>query len=349
MKILAIGDQFIRAAVMETGLEELQAAGFRIVVREWKHANIEELQRDNLRIEQGGSASVELPPELYADLASFDALIVQFAPVPAAVIESAKALKFIAVLRSGTENIDLKAASARNIAVLNTPGRNARAVAEFALGSMLAETRNIARTHEALRQGRWLKDFPNSGTGIPELYRKTVGLVGFGQVARLLSGYLTAFGCQVIVHDPWYRGDVAGILSTDLDTLLRRSDIVSVHARYSEETHGLIGEAQFNLMKRTAILVNTARSGLVDQHALVKALRERRIQGAAIDVFDEEPIPGEDGILRLDNITLTPHLAGSTKDAFENSPRLFASNLLSWMREKSPLPIGNGVSLGSLL
>lgn len=348
MNILAIADQFIRTSAMKAGLEELEGAGNKIVVREWQHANIEELQRDNLLIEQGGSASVKLPPELFTDIASFDALIVQFTPVPASVIQSANDLKFIAVLRSGVENIDLKEATARNIPVLNTPGRNARAVAEFTLGMMLAETRNIARTHEALRKGQWLKDYPNSESGIPELYRKTIGLVGFGQVARLLAGYLTAFGCQIIVYDPWYRGDVAGIVSVDLDTLLRRSDIVSVHARYSAETHGLIGEAQLALMKSTAILVNTARSGLVDQCALVKALRERRIQGASIDVFDNEPIPTDDGILGLDNITLTPHLAGSTKDAFENSPRLFASNLLAWMKDKKPLPIVNGVAIQSL-
>lgn len=343
MNILAIGDQFIRSAVMEAGLEELQGAGNRIVVREWKHDSIEELQRDNLLIEQGGSGAVKLSPELFADIASYDALIVQFTPVSAAIIESAKALKFIAVLRSGVENVDLKAASARNVAVVNTPGRNARAVAEFTLGMMLAETRNIARTHEALRRGNWLKDYPNSISGIPELYLKTIGLVGFGQVARLLAGYLMAFGCQIIVYDPFYQGDVPEIVSVNLETLLRRSDIVSVHARYSSETHGLIGEAQFALMKKTAILVNTARSGLVDQRALVNALRERRIQGAAIDVFDNEPISKEDGILDLDNITLTPHLAGSTKDAFENSPRLFAANFLAWKRGKRALPVVNSV------
>jgi D-3-phosphoglycerate dehydrogenase len=348
LRALAIGDAFIPAGVMDEGLHELRGAGFEITVREWPHASIEELQRDNLKIEQAGPEAVALPPFLFADIEDYDALIVQFTPVPACVIARASALSFIAVLRSGVENVDAAAATSRGIALLNTPGRNARAVAEFALGLMLAESRNIARTHEALKRGLWLKDFPNGGTGIPELHGKTVGLVGFGQIARLLAGYLAAFGCRILVYDPFFAGDAAGVEACDLAALLGRADIVSLHARYSEETRGLIGEAQLALMKPTAILVNTARSGLVDQAALVRALKERRIAGAAIDVFDREPIPEDDEILKLDNITLTPHIAGSTKDAFNNSPGLFAATLLAAMRDRGRLSVVNGLPFSPL-
>jgi D-3-phosphoglycerate dehydrogenase / 2-oxoglutarate reductase len=349
-RVLAIADQFIPAPVMDRGLEPLRAAGIEVVVREWPHASIEELQRDNLKVELGGPEAVELPPFLFADMARYQGLIVQFAPVSAGVMAGAEGLSLIAVLRSGVENVDAAAAAARGIAVANTPGRNARAVAEFALGLMISETRNIARTHEALRRGVWLKDYPNGGSGIPELYGKTVGLVGFGQVARLLSGFLHAFGCSLLVYDPYFRPEAQSpgaprVEATDLPTLLRDSDIVSIHARYTEETQGLIGEKEFALMKPSAILVNTARSGLVDQAALVRALRERRITGAAIDVFDREPIPADDEILRLDNITITPHIAGSTRDAFGNSPGLFASMLLAAREGRGGLSIVNGVAL----
>jgi D-3-phosphoglycerate dehydrogenase len=350
-RVLAIADQFIRAPVMDAGLESLRRAGFEVVVREWPHASIEELQRDNLKVERGGPEAVELPPSLFADIDEYRVLIVQFTPVPASVLDKAASLSLLAVLRSGVENVDAAAAAARGVAVANTPGRNARAVAEFALGLMLSETRNIARSHEALRKGIWLKDFPNLGTGIPELYRKTVGLVGFGQVARLLAGFLVAFGCRILVCDPFYSpgtGDCpAAVEATDLSSLLRESDIVSIHARYSEETHGLIGAAQLAQMKPSAVLINTARSGLVDQGALVAALRERRITGAAIDVFDREPIPEGDEILGLDNITITPHTAGSTRDAFGNSPGLFASLLLAAMAGRGELSIVNGMAFSS--
>ena len=165
--------------------------------------------------------------------------------------------------------------------MLNTPGRNARAVAECTLGLILSEVRNIARGHAALKAGRWTRDFLNRDV-IPELNEKTVGLVGYGAVARLLAGYLHAMGSRIIAYDPFVSGDTAPAEMVDLDTLMRESDVISIHARLSAETHHLVGERQLRLMKPTAVLVNTARSGLVDEPALVRVLQERRIMGAAL-------------------------------------------------------------------
>ena len=192
---------------------------------------------------------------------------------------------------------------------MNTPGRNARAVAECALGLMLSEVRNLARSYALLKEGIWTRDFPNRDS-IPELHEKTVGLVGYGAVARLVAGYLHALGSHVLAFDPYVTGPTPGVTLVDLDTLMRRSDVVSLHARLTEETHHLIGSAELELMKPTAILVNTARSGLLDEDALVRALSERRIMGAALDVFDTEPLPKGHALLALDNVTLAPHLAG---------------------------------------
>ncbi len=248
----------------------------------------------------------------------------------------------IGVLRGGTENVDVPFATGRGIAVLNTPGRNARAVAECTMGMILSEIRNIARAHGRLKCGEWRRSFPNSDA-IPELYEKTVGLVGFGAVGRLVAGYLAAFGSRVVAYDPYFQGDAGSVTLVNLETLLGQSDVVSIHARLSDETHHLIGEKELGLMKRSAVLVNTARSGLIDERALVRALRERRIIGAALDVFDTEPLPADHELESLDNVTITPHLAGSTIDAFRNSPKLMACHLARLLRGEANLPVVNGV------
>jgi len=267
---------------------------------------------------------------------------VQFAPLARRVIETAPQLKVIGVVRSGIENIAVDYATQRGIAVLNTPGRNARAVAECTVGMILAEIRNIARAHALLAAGQWQRTFPNSAA-IPELYEKTVGLVGYGAVGRRVAGYLQAFGSRIIAYDPFAVGNPAPATLVDLETLLRQSDVVSIHARLTQETYHLIGAPELALMKPTAVLVNTARSGLVDEAALVRALAQRQIQGAALDVFDVEPLPKDHPLLQLDNVTLAPHLAGSTLDAFLNSPRLMAGHLARLLRGATDLPIVNGV------
>ncbi len=167
-------------------------------------------------------------------------------------------MKVIGVLRGGTENIDISCATQRGISVLNTPGRNARAVAECTMALMLAEIRNIARAHAALKQGIWQRDFPNS-EAIPELNQKTVGLIGYGAVAQLVARYLTAFGSKILAYDPFFAGDPTPTELVELPTLLEQSDIVSLHARLTPDNHHLIGRHELSLMKRHAVLINTAQ------------------------------------------------------------------------------------------
>jgi D-3-phosphoglycerate dehydrogenase / 2-oxoglutarate reductase len=342
VKLLAIADHYIPPDTLQHGLAALAELGIEIEVRHWVHATLVDLQQANLAIEKGGPAAVSFPPDLVVNVADFDMVVVQFAPLSRAFIEAAHELKVIAVLRGGTENVDVPFATQRGIAVLNTPGRMSRAVAECTVGLILAEIRNLARAHARLVSGRWDRSFPNSDD-IPELYRRTIGLVGYGAVARLVARFLDAFGCRLLAYDPYFRGDPAPACLVDLPTLLREADVVSLHARLSPETQHLIGARELSLMKPTAILVNTARSGLVDEAALICALTERHIMGAALDVFDVEPLPPDHPFLRLDNVTLTPHLAGSTRDAFRNSPVLMAGHLTRLLRGEGPLPIVNGV------
>jgi D-3-phosphoglycerate dehydrogenase len=346
MKLLAISDHYIPRRYMEDGLASLGEFGVEVDVFPWEHAMLEELQEANLKIELGGPDAVPLPEDLYQIVGQYDIIVTQFPPIPTRLIEVAERLKVIGVLRGGVENIAVDTATQRNIAVFNTPGRNARAVAECTIGLILAEIRNIARGHDALKRGLWTRDFPNKND-IPELLGRTVGLIGFGAIGRLVAKFLDAFGANIIVYDPFYQKggeNDDNIVLVDLETLMRQSDIVSIHARYLPETHHLVHRELLLMMKPTAILVNTARSGLVDEKALLEVLTTRKITGAALDVFDEEPLPVDSPFLALDNITIVPHLAGSTMDAFRNSPKLFASHLIRCFQGEKNLPVVNGVT-----
>jgi len=342
MKLLAISDRYIPGRFMKDGLASLSKYGIETDVFPWEHAELEELQAANLKIELEGPDAVPLPEELYGIVGQYDIIVAQFPPVPGRLIESAPRLKLIGVLRAGVENIDVKTATQRNIAVFNTPGRNARAVAECTVGLILAEIKNIARANIALKQGRWTRDFPNQKE-IPELYDRTVGLVGFGMIAQLVAKFLDAFGAKIIVYDPFFQKGNENIELVDLETLMQRSDIVSIHARYLPETHHLVKREHLLMMKPTAILVNTARSGLVDEKALIDVLTSRKIMGAALDVFDEEPLKPDSPFLALNNVTIVPHLAGSTIDAFRNTPKLFAAHLVRCLNGEKDLPIVNGI------
>ncbi len=266
-------------------------------------------------------------PSLLTDLDDVEILVVQFAPVSRQLLDAAPGLKVIGVLRGGTENVDVATATARGISVLNTPGRNARAVAECTLGLILAEIRNIARSHAGLRSGRWEREFPNS-QAIPELYGKTVGLVGYGAVAQLVAHYLEAFGSRILAYDPFFQGDPAPAQLVPLDDLLRNSDVVSLHARLTAENHHLIGAGELAVMKRSADPGQHGAERPGGRRGTGRRLAGTTIMGAALDVFDTEPLAADHPLLQLDNVTVTPHLAGSTIDAFRNSPALMAQHLI---------------------
>lgn len=334
MKLLAISDPFIPEPVMRKGLSSLEEHGINVEVRHWSLANIETLQNINLAIEKKGPEAIPPVLDLFENAGDVEILVVQFFPVPRAVLDKLPCLKLLCVLRGGLENLDLEAAKEKNIVVLNTPGRNSRAVAEYTVGLILAETRNIARCHAAMKQNVWLKEFPNSAF-IPELHGKTVGFVGFGHIGSMVSSLLKAFGCTMLIYDPYLGEAPSGTRQVSLEELMRESDIVTIHARLLPETHHLVGEKEIGMMKPNAVIINTARSGLLDQDALVRALQEKRITGAALDVFDREPIPADDPIMQLDNITMTPHAAGTTDDAFYGSPVLCAGHILNWLQGKT--------------
>ncbi|MDN5811153.1 MAG: 2-hydroxyacid dehydrogenase, partial [Tetragenococcus koreensis] len=244
------------------------------------------------------------------------------------IIDRAKKLKYIGVLRGGVENVDESYAKSKGIKVINTGGRNARAVAEFTVGMILSETRNIARTNSEMHKGIWFKDFPNKNK-VPEIGGKTVGIIGFGHIGQLVAQFLKGFDADIIFYDP-YVNEKEGFKKVDsIEELVKQSTIVTIHMRADSTTHHIIDQHIFDLMDENTYFINTARSALVDESALIKALKESKIAGAAIDTFEDEPLPKDSPFLSLQNVTLTSHLAGTTIDAFKNSPKLFADRFLN--------------------
>ena len=225
--------------------------------------------------------------------------------------------------------MDVATASKQGIAVFHTMGRNAHAVSDYAIGLMLAEMRNIARAHAELKQGHWKKQYSNAAF-VGDMLEKKIGLVGFGYIGHLVAKKLKGFDVEILVYDPYAKAadvEAAGARLVSLEELCKEADFISMHARLSEATQGLLGEKEFALMKPTAYVINTARAGLIDEQALINALREKRIGGAAIDVFWTEPPPADHPFMTLENVTITPHLAGSTRDAFNRTPYLLLEEI----------------------
>lgn len=324
MKLVGIGDLFIPCEYIEKGMCSLCEIGIDVSTVEWKLRGFDELQNINLLVEQGGREEVPVPDYILDAVKDADIIITQFFPIGASLIDQCKNLKYIGVLRAGYENVNFDYAASKGIKVFNTVGRNAHAVSDFAVGVMISEARNIARGHYGIKNGEWIRTYPNSDS-IPDFTGKTVGLVGYGEIGRLVAKKLSGFDVNILVYDPYYKGD--DIKLVDLNTLMAESDFVSLHARLTKDNEHMIGKAELSLMKPTAYLINTSRSGLVDEEALYDVLKEGKIAGAALDVFDVEPPPIDYPLVTLPNVTLTPHMAGGSKDAFLNTPKLLCAGL----------------------
>ncbi|MDO4620386.1 MAG: 2-hydroxyacid dehydrogenase [Lachnospiraceae bacterium] len=324
MKVVGIGDLLIPSQYIEKGFAPLRDLGCEVETVSWELKDYEELQHINLLVEQNGAEEYQVPDYIVEAVKDADIVITQFCTVTKALIDSCTKLKAVGVLRAGVENINVKYASEKGILVFNTPGRNATAVADFTVGMLLSECRNIAKSHYNLKEGKWVRDYSNAAY-VPDLEGKTAGIIGYGNIGQKVAARLRAFGMNIIAFDPYYHGEDVRLV--ELPELMKESDFVLVHYRLTEETKHLINRELLEMMKPTAYLINTARSGLVDEEALVEVLNGHKIYGAAIDVFELEP-PGKDyPLVRCDNVTITPHLAGGTKDAFLNSPVHLANDM----------------------
>ena len=284
------------------------------------------------------------PEELEARLNDLGAslLVIEIDFVFGEIFEAVRGLEFVGICRASTNQVDVDAATARGVAVVNTPGRNAQAVAEHALGLMLALARRIPEGHGYVMAGRWLNPLePYVELRGVELAGRTLGIVGLGAIGRRLAAMATAIGMTCTAYDPYVDDPPPGVALMGLDDLLAGSDFVSIHAPGTGETGGLLDDRRLSLMKPTAFLVNLSAAGIVDREALAAALQGRAIAGAALDVFETHPIAPDHPLLALDNVVLTPHVGGATDETVRRHSRMMADDILRFLDGVRPANLVN--------
>lgn len=302
--------------------------------------------------------------ELLEDVEVF---IVGFEGVSDELLDLTDSLKIIACTRGGPEaNVDIAAATERNIPVLYAPGRNAVSVADFTLGLILSVSRNIAHSHHLLRAGEYTGE-PTSdavesgeredvtwGAGMdspyvhlkgPELTGKTLTIIGMGAIGKRVAERASGFGLECLGYDPFVDADemaAHGVAEvTNLHEAVATADFVTLHVPVTDQTRGLIGPEEFTLMNDEAFFINTARGALIDQDALLEQLREGGIRGAALDVYDEEPIPEGHPLLELPNVVTTPHLAGAAEEVIERHSEIVVDGVAALLANEVPTHIAN--------
>ena len=322
------GDAFITPDMMREGVAPFLKAEDSLEVIFWGQEDREAMRETARLLETGHRDSLPIPALLPEAVKDADLLIVHLCPVTGSLLDNAPRLKAVLSCRGGVENLDVEAATERGIIISNNPAHNANAVAEYTLGLILCETRNICRSHFALKNGQWRKVYPNTASTIRELKDLTVGVVGFGSVGRLVAEKLHALGCRILVSDPFCKEAPYSIVP--LDELLQESDVVTLHARAKGV---IIGERELEMLKPTAVLINTARAHLVDTLALKRSLDKGRPLSVALDVFDTEPdIPGF--LREYDNVTITSHRAGDTINSYKDAPAFAMDNYLGFLEGK---------------
>jgi phosphoglycerate dehydrogenase-like enzyme len=269
--------------------------------------------------------------EMIALLDGVDAAIVSTDPFDATVLDAATRLRVIARVGVGTDSIDLDAATRNGVAVCTTPGANTASSADHTLALMLAALRRVPQHDRAVRAGGWARTGDATGW---ELAGATVGLIGYGAIGREVHRRLTGFGARVLVHDP-YLGEVIGAEPVGLDRLLAASDVVSLHLPLSESTRGFLDRDRLARLQPHAVLVNTARGGLIDESALADALERRALRAAALDVLEHEP-PDCPRLLALDSVIVTPHVAGLSEPSIREMTRRATTAVLTALDGTTP-------------
>ncbi|MCE4619024.1 MAG: NAD(P)-binding domain-containing protein [Desulfurococcales archaeon] len=257
-------------------------------------------------------------------------------------------LRIVAQYAVGFDNIDLECATKYGVYVTNTPGVLTEAVADFTWGLILAITRRIVEADAFVRSGEWYSKktgwHPLMMLGF-EVNGKTLGIIGMGRIGRAVAERAKGFKMKILYYDayrlPPEMEEKLGAEYVPLETLLKESDIVSIHVPLTKETYHLISEKELKMMKSTAYLINTARGKVVDTEALVKALKEKWIAGAALDVFEEEPLPPDHPLTKLDNVVLAPHAASATTETRTKMAMLVAENLIAFLKGEVPPTLVN--------
>jgi D-3-phosphoglycerate dehydrogenase len=271
--------------------------------------------------------------EMLALVPETSAIIVGLVPITEKIIAKSSKLRIISMYGVGVNHIDLEAARKKGVVVTNCPGSNDQAVADLAMGLMLAVARSIPQIDRDIRAGYWNKYLGG------ELWQKKLGLIGFGNIAKGVAHRAKGFAMEISAYDPYASVEVAeahGVALLPFEEVIACSDFVSLHAPLTDETRCMFGSEQFRQMKPTAYLINTARGGLVDEQALYVALRSGEIAGAGLDVFVEEPLE-DSRLVELDNVVLTAHTGTHTKEAIERMGMMAVENVLRVLRGETPI------------
>lgn len=310
-----------------------------VIITDCNHGSVE----PELEILQAAGVDIRSYQALTEDdairvAAEADAVLTQYARITARVLDALPRCRVIVRYGVGVDNIDLEAAAGRGIIVANVPDYCVEEVSDHALTLLLGLWRWIGPYDRAVRQGTWNAEMKKP---MFRLAGRILGVLGGGRIGARLAQKALGVGLAVIGHDPYAPTWPVGVRATRLETLLCESDAVSIHCPLTAETRHLIGEAQLRQMKPTALLVNTARGGVVDTAALVRALREGWIAGAGLDALEEEPIPPDSPLLALPNVILTPHMAWYSQDSIVDLKRRTAEAALAVLRGGRPSSVVN--------
>lgn len=315
MKCIVIGDIFIDEEIMERAL--IERYGDNCCIKKFHFGTNDRQQMRTIVKKIEEFEKVPLPDGIFSEIHDVDIIMTHLCPVTESMIDNAKKLKYILSNRGGVENIAVDYAKSKNIKVINNPEHNADAVAEYTIGLILNEIRNISRSDFSLRKNIWRENYPNS-QNIKELRDLTIGIIGFGTIGNLVVEKLVALNCNVLIYDYNNISKFNDKYSfCNLEELLKSSDVVTLHARSNEV---ILNKKALSYLNNDAYIINTARSNLIDNSALYDILKHKKIKGAALDVFDVEPLELDNKFLELDNITLTNHRAGDTLDSYIKSP-----------------------------
>jgi D-3-phosphoglycerate dehydrogenase len=303
-------------------LKRLDDQGFEVDYRSWLETGKLHMGASLLGILENGQ---------------FDIVVVEGDEIKEPILEKV-ALKLIGAVRGDPNNISILAATAKGIPVIAVPGRNTIAVAELAVALMLCQARQIKKAELLLGQDFYIddfKDFADMYTKLRgfELHGRTIGIIGLGNIGFEVAKRLISFGVRLIVYDPYVASEKvreAHAEAVDLDTLLRESDIVTVHCSPTDETRRMLGKREFHLMKKTAVFINTARASITDEDALLEALKTGVIAGAGLDVFSIEPVDSDNAFLKLENVTVMPHMGSNTAETIERQSRIITDAIIAF-------------------
>lgn len=283
-------------------------------------------------------ANLKTEDEVIAACADADVLLVAFSPITRRVMESLKRCQIIVRYGIGYDMIDVEAATERGIPVCNVPDYCVEEVALHTIALLLCCARKIIKLDASMREGRW--DARGAAYPVHRMSQQTLGVVGFGRIGRTVAGMAKALGLNILAFDPFVSAsDIAQMVS--FDELLRRSDYLTIHCPLMEGTRHLFSDDAFRKMKPSAYLINCARGPIVDEQALVRALQEKRIAGAAIDVYEEEPLPADSPLRQLDNVLLQPHAAWYSEEAFAELQQRVAESVVQFFKGERPRGLVN--------